>query len=467
MRRVAIIGGGLAGLSAAFDLARAGTAFELFEASGRLGGMVRSSEREGFLIEHGADSWIATKPWLEELARDLGMEDEIVASPAISPSTSILRNGELTPLPRGLSLFVPTDLPAIDESHLFSAATKRRFHQELQSPPKPLAQNEDADESVAQFVERHFGGEVVKVLAGPLLAGVYGGDADKLSARAVIPGMVAMEAQYGSLIAGAQAARQAARHTGGLFRSVRRGMGSLVERLASMLPEHSVHLNAAVSAVKMQGESYSIRTENQVSAGFSHVVLALPVLILGQILGLELPEIRYSSAATVALAYDSVPQLPAGFGFLVACGEPEPCPVMAATFVQQKWPERVPSGKSMIRAFVSDPMLLAMDDDGLANAARQAFAKTLGIMAVPAFASVDRWPSSMPQYELGHLARVEQILATVAQRYGKRVLLAGNSYYGVGMPDAVRSGREAAKRAATEDTEDARRKDREDRKAED
>jgi oxygen-dependent protoporphyrinogen oxidase len=444
MKRVAIIGGGLAGLSAAFDLARAGVEFELFEASDRLGGLVRSSTRDGFLIEHGADSWIANKPWLEELAGDLGMAGEVIASATVSPSTWILRNGELVPLPAGLSLFVPSDLRAIGESRLFSEETKRRFHRELAHPPAPLAEGQD--ESIAEFGERHFGREAVEVLAAPLLVGVYGGDAGKLSARAVMPGMVALEAQYGSLIRGVQQERSSGVQRPSVFRTFRCGMESLVQRLATRLAPGSLRVGAPVKRLMREGESYAIHLQRDVRAGFTDVILALPVPAAAHVLGTKLSKVEYSSAATVALGYDFVPNLPPGFGFLVATGEP--CEIMAATFVQQKWPERIPKGKSMIRVFVADPKLLnaGMKTDGvLLEAAQRALARILGINRDPLFAVVDRWPNSMPQYEVGHLERIQQMRESVARLSSGKVTLAGNSYAGVGMPDTVRSGREAAR----------------------
>ncbi len=436
--RVAVVGGGLSGLSAAFELERAGIRFELFEASSRLGGNVKSTTRDGFLIEHGADSWIAYKPWLEELARDLGMEDEIVASPAVFPSTSILKGSELVPLPRGLKLFVPSDLKATDGSRLFSPATKQRFHQEREYPPEPLAPGHD--ETVSAFVERHFGREVVDTLAAPLLAGVYGGDADRLSARAVIPGIVEMEANFSSLVQAAQEG-PSSDPSQGIFRTFRGGMQSVIDELSHKVPAEHVHLTTSVLKIVSEVNSCTLHTERCEYEGFSHVVLALPVPVVAKVLGLELPQIQYSSVATVALAYDVLPQLPPGFGFLVATGER--CPVMAATFVHQKWPARVPAGKSLIRVFVADPEMLAASDDTIVRAVQKSLASILELTAAPLFTAVDRWPHSMPQFEVGHVERVLAIRKTVEQ--SGRFFLAGNSYDGVGMPDAVRTGRNAVR----------------------
>ena len=441
-KRVAVIGGGLAGLSAAYELERAAVEFEMYEASGRAGGIVKTSARNGYLVEHGADSWIANKPWLQELALEIGMESDVVACPAMSPSTWILRGGKLLPMPHGMRLFVPDDLQAVQESELFSDETKRRFRGEEEGRFEPAPARE---ESVADFAERHFGREVVEVLAGPLLAGVYGGDASRLSAEAVIPGLVDMERQHGSLIKALQAANRGT-PAHGIFRTFRSGMQSFTDSLAARIPSGRLHLGVHVIRVLRKSSGFSLITTRGAAMGenYDAVVLAVPVQNAAEMLDLALPKVEYSSAATVALGYPGEMELPQGFGFLAAHGEPGI--VMAATFVHQKWPWRVPEGKAMVRAFVSDPKLLAAPDGALVLAVQDELRNVLGIRVDPEFAVLDRWPNSMPQYEVGHRAKVEKIRAAVAE-FGS-VFLAGNAYEGVGMPDAVRSGRDAA-RAAT------------------
>lgn len=435
-RRVAIVGGGLSGLSAAFDLAQAGIAFDLFEADQRFGGMLRSSRRQGFLIEHGADSWIARKPAVEMLARELGMAHEVVASPVISPSTSILRAGRLIPLPAGMRLFIPADLSAAAASPLFSAATKRRWQEELEFPPTETI----ADESIAGLVERHFGREMLDAVAAPLLAGVYGGDAGKLSARAVIPGIVALEQKHGSLIRGAQTAFAKRAASTGVFRTLREGMESIIAALLAHLPAHGLHLRSAVTQVSAANSGYSL-SENGTIHEFSDVIFAVQIPTVSHLLGIDLPAFAYSSAITVALAYDTRPQLPPGFGFLVASGES--AEVMAATFVQQKWPHRVPPGKALLRAFIGRPEMMRCSDQAIVAAVRADFLRILGIRAEPLFACVDRWPHSMPQYHLGHREKIAALQTRLAESF-PGVHLAGNSLDGVGMPDAVRTGRAAA-----------------------
>ena len=441
-KRVAVVGAGLAGLSAAYELERAAVEFDVYEASGRSGGIVKTSTRDGYIVEHGADSWIANKPWLQELAGEIGMESEVVASPAISPSTWILRGGKLLPLPQGMRLFVPGDLKAVQDSELFSAETKRRFREEAEARFEPAPA---AEESVAEFAERHFGREVVEVLAGPLLAGVYGGDASRLSAEAVIPGVVEMERQHGSLIKAVQAAPGRA-PAEGIFRTFGRGMQSFTDALAERIPKSRLHVGVHVIRVLRKASGYSLVTTRGAALGeeYDAVVMSVPVQSVAGMLDLALPKVEYSSAATVALGYPGTLELPAGFGFLAAQGEPGI--VMAATFVHQKWPWRVPLGKAMLRAFVGDPKWLAAPDGALVLGVQDELRSVLGIRVDPEFAIVDRWPNSMPQYEIGHRAKVEHIREAVAE-FGS-VFLAGNAYEGVGMPDAVRSGREAGRAAA-------------------
>ncbi len=433
-RRIAIIGGGVSGLSAAFDLAQAGLEFELFEAEDRLGGMLRTSHANGFVIEHGADSWIAQKPAAEELARELGLADEIIVSPAISASTAILRNGRLWPLPPGMRLFIPTDLAAAEGSPLFSEQTKRRLREELEFLPRPVG-----EESIAAFVERHFGRELLDVVAAPLLAGVYGGDAAKLSAQSVVPGIVALEEQYGSLIRGARL--QGSPANTGTFRCLRSGMETLISALRSRVPNGHLHLCSAVTRVAPARSGYTV-TANDCEQEFSSVLFSMRLPGVARLLRIDLPKMDYSSAVTVAVAYSQRPSLPPGFGFLAASGED--AAILAATFVHQKWPDRVPPGRALIRAFMDRSRIFGTSDEEIISDVSGELRRILGVVEQPLMSWVDYWPDSMPQYHVGHERRVGEIRARM-EGIGAGLHLAGNSFDGVGISDAVRTGRAAAK----------------------
>src|SRR4051812_30908999 len=238
MKRVAIVGGGISGLSAAFyleSLKRSGAQIEytLFEASSRLGGVIRTERSDDFLIEAGPDSFLTSKPWAAQLAHDAGIGDRLIPSNDRKRKTYILDRGELVPIPDGMQMMVPTAIWPVAVSSLFSTDTKARMLREYFSPPQALLH--DKDESVASFVRRHFGDEVVTKLAAPMLAGIYGGDAGALSARAALPRLVAMEAEHHSLVRGTlrAIADQGNVEPKPLFTSFRNGMQELVDAVAA------------------------------------------------------------------------------------------------------------------------------------------------------------------------------------------------------------------------------------------
>src|SRR5215469_648319 len=256
MKRIAIIGGGISGLTAAYELELArkrGAAIDwrLYEASDRLGGIIettRHSTPEGeFILEGGPDGWVSEKPWARQLAIELGLESELIYSNDATRKTYILIDGNLQPIPDRMRMMVPEDLNALDGSPLFSASAKQAYASELTSAAELKASAPSQDESVASFVHRHFGDEVLDTLAAPLLSGVFGGDVHKLSVRAVMPQFVAMEREHGSLIAALQSRAQLANASQPIFTSLRRGIESLTEALIANLPNERVHLEFEVT----------------------------------------------------------------------------------------------------------------------------------------------------------------------------------------------------------------------------
>jgi hypothetical protein len=231
MKRVAIIGGGLSGLSAAYQLARdAQVEFTLFEASARLGGIVETIRQNGFVIECGPDSWVTEKFWARELAVELGLASEIIPSNDRQRRTYLLQHDQLVPMPDGMRMMVPAQLDAITDSPLFSEQARLAYRHEPEraNELKASALKENEDESVASFVRRHFGDEVTRTIAGPLLAGVFGGDIETLSMRAVMPAFVKMEREHGSLIAALQS--RAGQSKNAVFTTLLSGLSTLIER---------------------------------------------------------------------------------------------------------------------------------------------------------------------------------------------------------------------------------------------
>ena len=458
MTRIAIVGGGISGLSAAYELEerrRAGTDIEyiVYESSARLGGVLRTEHIDGCVVEAGPDSFITEKPWAADLCRELGLGDQLIGSNDADRKTYILVGGRLVVMPDGLMFMVPTKILPTGFSPLFSWKTKLRMTQELFHPPRAVGH----DESVADFVERHYGSEMVARLADPLLSGVYGGEAANLSVRAVLPRFAEMERTHGSLGRAMLAARKKMsagprRVPPPLFTSLKNGMQHLTETVASRLAPSSLVTDAPVQAIQPEAGGWVVSAGLE-SDHFDAVVVALPAAAAANVLRIasselaeELAAIEYTSSITVGLGYDrNVRQsLPPGFGFLVPRSEGKR--LLAATFVHNKFPHRAPEDRALLRCFfagVNAENVWPLSDDQIVGIVRTELEQIIGLRAEPLFTRVFKWKSAMAQYGVGHLERLERIERLRQQLPG--LALAGNAYRGIGVPDCVRSGREAAK----------------------
>lgn len=466
MKRIAIIGGGISGLSAAVALensraAGAEVEYALFESSARLGGVLATEQVEGCLIEAGPDSFLTEKHWGLDFCRSLGLADELIASNDAERKTYILKRGRLVPIPDGLMFMVPTKLLPTAFSPLFSWGTKLRMAREYLFPPSP---NGGEDESVAQLVERHFGPEVVDCLAEPLLSGVYGGRANELSVRAVLPRFSDMEARYRSLSRGMLEARKRMAHmaatTGNrpkpLFTSLRHGMQQLVDAIEARLDRRSLRLSTAVRAVRRGSDGWRVITDAE-QQNFEAVIIATPAWCSARLLGdadsdlaRELGQIAYSSSVTVTLGYrdSDLQELPPGFGFLVPRSEKRR--MLACTFVHNKFPHRAPLDKGIIRCFLGgagDEQVLDLSDDEIMASVRRDLREIVEVSGEPMFSRVYRWRRAMAQPGVGHIQRVALIENRVRQMPGLQ--LAGNAYHGIGVPDCINSGLKAAAGALT------------------
>lgn len=454
MKRIAIIGGGISGLAAAFTLEeqrRAGAQVEyvLFESSPRFGGVIATEHVENYLVEAGPDSFLSEKPWAADLCRKLGLADQLIGSNDAQRKTYILVNGKLVPIPDGLMLMVPTEVMPTILSPLFSLRTKLQmarewFHTSRQST---------ADETVASFVERHYGTEMVERLAAPLLSGIYGGDASQLSMRAVLPRFLEMEAKHGSLGRAMTAARNRATQDSAraLFTSLKDGMQLMVDAVVARLAPSALHLNRPVQSMRPQESGWLISAGAE-SYRFDAVIVATPAYIAARLLqdtsrelASELHTIPYSSSVTVTLAYDQNVHatLPHGFGFLVPRSEGKR--LLAATFVHNKFSHRAPADRALIRCFLGgsrDPQILQSSDEEIVRIVREELKQILALAAEPLFTRVYKWNAAMAQYTVGHLERLERIRHLCQSL--PALALAGNGYRGIGVPDCVRSGVEAA-----------------------
>jgi oxygen-dependent protoporphyrinogen oxidase len=466
-KRIAIVGGGISGLATAYQLACDGVEYTLFEASDRLGGIVETVRSQGFVIECGPDSWVTEKPWARELAVELGLEDQIIASNDRWRRTYVQQGGErlaqLVPIPDGMRMMVPAKWGPLLESPLFSWQARLAYLREPKRAADLKASAPGQDESVAGFVRRHFGEEVAHTIAGPLLAAVFGGDIAQLSVRAVMPAFVRMEAEEGSLIQAVQ--RRAQQSSQAIFTTLANGLETLIERMVSRLPSNSLRLHEPVLRIEKDRESWKLVTKNGEDR-FDAVVLATPLHVTRALLkSLEngarisglLPQ-HATSAIVVALAFAPAQaarmRIPRGFGFVVpqALGESGPShQLLACTFVHQKFPGRVPEGAVLLRAFFgghAGDALLGEADDQLIERARLQLSSVLGPLPEASETVVRRWPHSLPQYAVGHLDRMAEIESLLSAMPGLH--LVGSAYYGVGLPDLIRQGRATARLLAAQ-----------------
>ena len=442
--KTVIIGGGISGLAAAYELAKAGQPAILYDPA-PLGGVIQTRQVEGCLIEAGPDSFLSAKPAALQLIRELGIEDQVIGSNDHQRVTFIRREGRMVPLPDGLMMMVPTKVAPMVTTPLLGWGTKIKMGLEyLRRPPSgPLPER-----SVAALVRDHYGDEAVDYLAEPLLAGVYGGDPERLSAASVLPRFVDLENRYGSLTRGTLAERRKAPPPSGgtLFRTLRGGLQSWVDALEKAIGPHVEVRRESVERVEKTANGYRLRT----SAGDTDVtqlVIATPawaasklVQALDEELAQQLGAVEYSSSLTVGLVYDesALNVKLDGFGFLVPRREREF--LLACTWVHRKFNHRAPAGKAVVRAFSKE---VGADDATALASTRADLQRLVGLNAEPIGYAIGRWPRSMAQYTVGHQARVAAIEQCAARHAG--LYLVGNAFRGIGIPDCIQFARETVR----------------------
>ena len=479
MKEFVVIGGGIAGLSAAYYLSKrlaegtepTGEArITVLEASERWGGKI-TTERlafEGgqFIVEGGPDTFLATKPYATALCRELGLGDRLHGTNPKQKHTYVLHHGRLLRLPDGLAMMIPTNVEAILRTRLVSWPSKARMGLDFFLPARPV----NGDESLGAFVSRRLGREAYENLIEPLMSGIYAGDGDALSLASTFPYLRDLEMKYGSLARGAlsmwkhssSANRGPTPGSRSAFLTPTTGLAELVEALVAVLHKQGVNLRlrTAVETIR-HAERWHVRLENGEALEADALILATPAFASGALLrsidaalASTLSRIPYTSTATISLAYrlGDIPLPLDGYGYVIPRSEGRRA--LACTWTSTKFPHRAPEGFGLLRVFVGRAgQEIPWGEKELLNLAREELRLTLGIEAEPLFARVFMWENAMPQYNLGHPELLERIDAALA--HFPDLALAGNGYRGIGIPDCIRSGEIAAervlKRVKTED----------------
>ncbi len=445
MKGVAIVGGGVSGLAAAYYLSRHHIPCTLFEREARTGGLLQTERVHGCLVEAGPDSWLAEKRWMRSLVEELGLGGQVMGSNDRLRRTYIVRNGRLVPLPDSMHLLVPAKPWQVLTTRVFGPATKARMLAEWFHRPR-----ERPDRSVAEFVRDHFGTEAVNRLAQPMMAGVYGAQPEDLSARQVLPRFAEYERRYGSILRGLVRHR-GRRSPDPLFLTLRDGLGALVGALQRRIEGHCEIVHRAVLQIRRHGCRWRLGLDGETFEAAA-VILAVPAHEAGRLLqstapGLtgDLGAIPYSSSAVVALAYPSEDfRHPLdGFGFLVP--GIERARVAACTWVGTKFDGRAGPGRVLLRAFLTGSRaedVMRAEDEGVVRAVDSELRGWMGFDTQLIGSRVYRWPRAMPAYGVGHDRLVRSIERRLLALPG--LLLAGNGYSGLGIPDCIRRSREVA-----------------------
>lgn len=460
--RVTIVGGGITGLSAAYHLRELGAAegvapdVIVLESSARVGGLIRTDRIGDYLIEGGPDALLVAKPGGVELCERLGLADELTHLSTPEAGTRILHRGRLLSLPKGFLLMAPTKVWPVLRSPLFSIPGKVRMGLERFVPKRSAT----GDESLASFVTRRFGREVLDRAAEPVVASLFTADAERLSVDAVMPRFVDAERRYGSVTRALADARRkkpsGPAHGGhGAFAYLKSGFGRIVDELVARLPADTIRTSTEIGAVHSSSATgrWTVVVRGAASVESDAIVLACPAhagasLLEGHhdTLAAELRTLRYASCATVSLVYErgDVAAPLDGFGFFVP--RVENSPVLACSFVSVKFPDRAPAERVLLRVFLGGalhPETLEHDDTALVRIADEHVRGILEIGGSPVFSRTHRFPGSMPQYEVGWTRRLEAIREHAQSRAG--LFLAGSAVGAFGLPDCISSGQRAAR----------------------
>jgi len=464
--RVVVIGGGISGLSTAWYLEKLANTQDIslecvvLEQSERWGGKICTelvdspSNNNPFVVEAGPDSFLTQKPWALQLAREIGLDDQLLGTNDKKRNIYVLNKGKPTILPEGVLLVVPTKFMPFVKSSLISPLGKLRMGLESFIPPKM----DDEDETLADFIRRRLGNEALDKIAEPLMSGIYNAQADKQSIMATFPRFRDLEKTYGSLTRGMIASRRkSARHSTAsassklsAFMSFQGGTEELIHALVSEL-QSNLKTGAQVTSIqKDTNNMYQVYLGDSTTLEADMVVLATPAFVTANLVESFAPsatdylkQIRYVSTGTLSLAYrtSDIPQVLDGFGLVIPSNENRP--INAITISSTKFNNRAPDDYMLLRVFFGgsrSPKSMEWDDNDLLQVVRDELCTILGIDAEPLFHRIYRWWNANPQYDIGHLERVNEIEKSLPDG----LYVTGSPYHGVGIPDCVHQAQQTA-----------------------
>nr|WP_268963911.1 protoporphyrinogen oxidase [Pseudalkalibacillus berkeleyi] len=453
MKHIVIIGGGITGLSAAFSLQnkidqeQLPAKVTLLEANNRLGGKIETIHRDGFTIERGPDSYLGRKPAMTELIKSLGLDHDLTYNN--TGQAYILHGKKLHPMPEGAVMGIPTKLSPFVTSGLFSMKGKARASYDLFLPKS----NTSGDQSVGAFFKRRLGNEVVENLIEPLLSGIYAGNIDQISLKSTFPQFENIESKHRSLILGMKKTRQPSKKgksSKGVFLTLKQGLSSLVDALESNLTNRiDIQTGVTVESILRKGEGYSISTLDSVIEA-DQVIVTTPGRNAAKFFNNEIREligeVPATSVATVAMAFpeSAVPKDIEGTGFVVS--KKSPYTITACTWTNQKWPHTTPEGSVLLRCYVGrahDQTIVDESDEYILSKVLEDLEEVMGVKSEPDFYYVTRWKKAMPQYLVGHQENKDKVHSILGRDY-PGVQLAGASFDGIGLPDCIVSGNQAA-----------------------
>ncbi|GJL79147.1 MAG: protoporphyrinogen oxidase [Nitrospinaceae bacterium] len=464
MKKIVIIGGGIAGLAAAHRLQEeisAGVPLEctLLESAEQFGGKIATERFDGFVIERGPDSFISQKPAAIELCKKLGLGDRLVGTNPGQTKTYVYTGKKLVTMPDGLSLMIPTKFLPFALTPLFSIPGKIRMGLDLLIPKK----RGKADESLASFVRRRMGEEALRKMAEPMLAGIYASDPETMSIQSTFPMFVQTEQKYRSLILGMlERKRQMLMHKPSgnrqpfsLFMTLKNGLGEMVGAVIEKSPDVSFRANAKVLEVAKHEEGWRVVLENGETLDADSVIFATPAKLSADFLQPFAPKvaellnrIKYVSTATATLAYrkEGFSHPLNGFGFVVPRTEGRK--ILACTWTSSKFPHRTPEGYVMLRCFVGGALnedLAEQDEKAIEKMVKKELADLMGIHQEPDVCKIFHNKKSNVQYRVGHADLIDSVEKELSSFPG--LFLTGSAYTGIGIPDCIQNGTRTAEAA--------------------